>query len=124
MKKRDLILVISLLVVAGIVFLIFNINNKSGKTVVITENGSTYGTYSLSENNIIDIKTNLGHNKVVIKDGKVHMEEADCPDKYCVDKGNISKTNESLICLPHKLVVEITDDEVKNDNDDLDAIVK
>ncbi|MEE3440121.1 NusG domain II-containing protein, partial [Ruminococcus sp.] len=110
MKKRDIILVVSLLVVAGIVFLIFNINNKSGKTVVITENGSTYGTYSLSENKVIDIKTDLGHNKVVIKDSKVHMEEADCPDKYCVDKGEISKTNESLICLPHKLVVEITDD--------------
>lgn len=105
-------------------FLIFNINNKSGKTVVITENGSTYGTYSLSENKVIDINTDLGHNKVVIKDGKVHMEEADCPDKYCVDKGNISKTNESLICLPHKLVVEITDDEIKSNNDDLDAIVK
>lgn len=124
MKKRDIILVVSLLVVAGIVFLVFNINIKTGKTVVITENGSTYGTYSLSENKVIDINTDLGHNEVLIKDGKVHMEEADCPDKYCVDKGNISKTNESLICLPHKLVVEITNDEVKSDNDDLDAIVK
>ena len=40
------------------------------------------------------------------------------------DKGDISKTNESLICLPHKLVVEITDDEIISNNDDLDAIVK
>ena len=107
MKKRDIILVVSLLVVAGIVFLIFNFNNKSGKTVIITENGSTYGTYSLSENKEIDIKTDFGHNKVVIKDGKVHMEEADCPDKYCVKQGKITKTRQNIVCLPHKIVVEI-----------------
>ena len=107
MKKRDIILVVSLLVFAGIVFLIFNFNNKSGKTVVITENGSTYGTYSLSENKVIGIDTDLGHNKVVIKDGKVHMEEADCPDKYCVKQGKITKTRQNIVCLPHKVVVEI-----------------
>ena len=123
MKKRDIILTLSLLVIAGVFLLIFNLNKSTGKTVVITENGSVYGTYNLSEDKVIDINSTYGHNKVIIKDGKVHMEEADCPDKYCVDKGEISKTKESLICLPHKLVVEITDDEVKKDND-LDAIAK
>ena len=123
MKKRDIILVVSLLVFAGIVFLIFNFNNKSGKTVVITENGSTYGTYSLSENKVIDINTDLGHNKVVIKDGKVHMEEADCPDKYCVKQGKITKTRQNIVCLPHKVVVEIAVSDNTKDNE-ADVIVK
>mgnify|MGYP000590388048 CR=1 FL=1 len=35
------------------------------------------------------------------------MKEADCPDKYCVKQGKITKTRQNIVCLPHKVVVEI-----------------
>ncbi len=35
------------------------------------------------------------------------MKEADCPDKVCVGMRRISKSGETIVCLPHKLVIAI-----------------
>ena len=35
------------------------------------------------------------------------MEDADCPDRLCVKQGRIKKVGESIVCLPHKVVIEI-----------------
>ena len=41
------------------------------------------------------------------KDGSVTVQDADCPDKICEKHRAINRTGETIICLPHKLVVEI-----------------
>lgn len=51
---------------------------------------------------------NLGTNKVRIERDGVYMEKANCPDKLCVHQGKIDKAGESIICLPNKIIVEIT----------------
>ena len=43
-----------------------------------------------------------------VTDGVVRMEAADCRDQICVRHRAVSAVGESIICLPHKLVVEIT----------------
>ena len=49
-----------------------------------------------------------GHtNTVQIKDGKVFMKKADCPDKICVHHKGIRSNGETIICLPHKVIVTI-----------------
>ena len=80
---------------------------KEGNTAVITADGREYGRYSLSADRTIEISSEKGLNRVVIKDNAVHMEDADCPDGYCISRGNISKVGETIVCLPHRLVVEI-----------------
>ena len=50
---------------------------------------------------------NLGTNKVRIEHDGVYMENANCPDKLCVHQGRISRTGQSIICLPNKIIVEI-----------------
>jgi hypothetical protein len=50
------------------------------------------------------------------------MEAADCRDQICVHHIPISGSGESIICLPHKLVVTVTG---KQDNEnDLDGVAK
>ena len=46
-------------------------------------------------------------NKVLIKDRKVRMEDADCPDQICVNHRAISRDGESIICLPNQTIVTI-----------------
>jgi hypothetical protein len=53
------------------------------------------------------IDNELGKNIIEIKNGEVRIIDADCPDKMCVKAYAISKLGQSLICLPHKLVVRI-----------------
>lgn len=80
----------------------------NGSEVRITVDGEVYGTWPLSEDREIEVDTSYGHNLVVIADGEVFMQDADCPDRYCVRQGAIKSINKSIICLPHKLVVEVT----------------
>ncbi len=123
MKKKDIILIGTILVIALVSFLVLNLrSNHTGNTVIVSVSGEIYGKYPLNENRIIDVNENKGHNRIVINDGKVYMEEADCPDKYCVSQGKISKTGETIVCLPHKLSVEIKNQ--SEATDEIDAVAK
>lgn len=48
-----------------------------------------------------------GRNVIVIEKGEVYMEDADCPDKLCMKQGSISGPGQTIVCLPHKLVVTV-----------------
>ena len=83
----------------------------------ITLHGSIYGSYNLSEDRRIEIKTEKGRNVIMIKDGKVRMTEADCPDRICVRHRAISREHDDpIICLPHKLIIEIINDQAPDSN--------
>ena len=108
MKKKDIYLVLVLAIAAISMFVFINISHQTaGNNIKITIDGKVYGTYSLQEDQVIEVKEDLGINRVQIKNGKAKMIEADCPDGYCMDQNEISKENETIVCLPHKLVVEV-----------------
>ena len=75
--------------------------------VQITVGGEIYGTYSLSEEKEIPIRVENGYNIVSISNGVVRVTEADCPDLLCVKMHSISKENQAICCLPHRVVVRI-----------------
>ena len=114
MKKRDIILIGSILAAAftGWMALRF-FGGLDGAAVRITVDGEEYGTWPLEEDAVIDVDTEYGHNRVHIQSGNAYMEEADCPDGYCKRQGKIHTRAESIICLPHKLVVEVLDESVR-----------
>jgi hypothetical protein len=47
------------------------------------------------------------YNVMIVDDNRVNIIDADCPDKVCVNHSSIENVGETIICLPHKLVVEI-----------------
>ena len=108
-QKRDFILIAIIIVIAVVSSLLIAFAQRdAGATVRIIIDGELYGEYSLSEEQSIAIDGELGHNRLVIEDGSAYMAGADCPDKYCMDYKPIAKGGETIICLPHKLVVEVT----------------
>ena len=125
MKKKDVLLIGIVLVVAAVLFLVFaGMKSGSGNVVQITIDGELYGPYRLSEDRTIAVEE-LGHNVIQIADNKVTMTEADCPDQYCEEHRAISKTHEVIVCLPHKLVVEILDGgEDNQEKEQFDVVAK
>ena len=115
MNKRDIWLITGLLVLAGIFYLVLN-------RIRITVNGKKFGTYSLDKNREIKVESETGYNVVIIEDGKAYVRDADCPDKYCVKMGKISGNSESLVCLPHKMIVEVEIGETGNDGSEWKSI--
>lgn len=108
MKRKDWILFVSVIALSLLLFLFMKLTERSqGDLVVIRQNGEIYGTYRLEEEQVIEIQEGEFYNRIRIHDGSVYMEEADCPDGYCMEQNEISKENETIVCLPHKLVVEV-----------------
>ena len=119
--KRDIILVLSMVIIAAAAFLIINYAvKKDGRYVVIKVDGQVVKTLDLNREETT-IEVNGGVNRIVIKDGKVSMTEADCPDELCVKTGKISRTGETIVCLPHRVVVEIKGSQ---DDDAVDSVVR
>lgn len=115
LKKGDIIIVILLIMISVVPYGILKAvqNNYSGTTyAVITVEGKLYKRINLLEDkkDTINIKTSNGYNIINIEDGKVWISDADCRDKVCVHEGAIEKVGDKLVCLPHKIIVEIEGD--------------
>lgn len=107
MKRKDLILIIVLLAIAGIFYGAQTFLTKKGQQVVVTVDKEVVLTKSLDKDQTIEIPLKHGTNIIKIKNGAVSMTDADCPDQVCVRHKEITKTGETIVCLPHKVVVEI-----------------
>lgn len=107
--RNDLILISAILGISIVVFLIFTISLKKGEMAVVTVNGEKVAVLDLNEDTTQKINTKYGFNEVKIEKGEVSVTNADCPDKICANHRHISKVGETIVCLPHKLVVEISE---------------
>lgn len=122
LKKRDVIFITIVILLAGIMAIFMYLGRgEKGETVRIMIDGNEYGSYLLRKDRVIEISNTFGHNRIVIENGEVFMEEADCPEQYCVEHKAISKTNETIVCLPHKLVVEM---HMQGKEDEFDGVTQ
>ena len=48
-----------------------------------------------------------GRNLISVEQGRIRVSEADCPDQICVDQGWISDGTAPIVCLPHRLMIQI-----------------
>ena len=46
-------------------------------------------------------------NIIEAKKGQIRMKSATCSDQVCVRMGSISKPGQTIVCLPHKILIEI-----------------
>ena len=119
MKKNDLFLIGGLLLISlvlGIGLSLYKKNaTEEAPAAVVTIDGIEYGTYPLDEDRVERIDIGDGeYNILEIKDGEAFMSEASCPDQICVLHSHIRYTGESIVCLPHKVLVEIINGEVND----------
>ena len=50
---------------------------------------------------------NGGENTVTVRDGKIGVTHATCPDHYCMDRGMCS-SGVQIVCLPNRLIIRFT----------------
>lgn len=119
--KADIFVIGIILIAALLFFVIPRIMNRPSENgeVEFWQDGELLYSYSLSEDRIVSVQaSDGGYNLVLINGGSARVTDADCPDKLCIRQRSISKNGESIICLPHKLVVQIT----SGKESDLDAV--
>lgn len=118
--KKDLILISGILLTAILLWLIPLFMNKETPAVVkVIQDGQVTGTYPLSEDRTEFISYGEeSYNLLFISNGEASVSDADCPDGLCIRSRSISRNGESIICLPHKLVIQIESKE----ESELDAV--
>ncbi|MBO4338237.1 MAG: NusG domain II-containing protein [Lachnospiraceae bacterium] len=77
------------------------------KYVVVESEGNVLYEVPLTEDDELIVDTDKGVNIIEISDGRVYVKSADCPNQICVNTEPISETGESIVCLPHRMVVSV-----------------
>ena len=115
--RNDVIFIVVLLFVVSALGLCFYLFRGEGDFVVVTVDGKEFGRYSLTEDITVEIRTGAQNeelNLLVIKDGQAYVETATCPDGICAGHKPISREGESIVCLPHKVVITVYATEEKD----------
>lgn len=121
MKKADLIIIAIVGVIVGILFIcLYVFGDESGKYVQIESNGKVIETLKLDEDIQKEYRFDDETNTLKIENGKATVTSANCPDGICVNHKAIYRKGESIICLPHKLVITIVSDSPADD--EIDAV--
>ena len=98
----------AVLLAAGLALALFLwTTRKAGGTVSVQVDGTVLMELSLNEETRIVLGEGENTNVLVIEHGTVRVAEASCPDQICVRQGEIQYEGESIVCLPHKLVIAI-----------------
>ena len=109
--RKDLILILAVLVGAGLIAGAFARARKPGAYVRVEQNGKMIALYRLDEDRR-EVFPEPGEsggegNVLVIEGGRGHMEFASCPDKLCVRQGEKAEVGDTIVCLPHRLAVTV-----------------
>ena len=126
MKKKDLIIIAVALVCALALYLVSQVSmSGEASTIVVTIDGKEVLRRPLAMENTYDIAQDDGSlNVIAVEDGAVYMKEANCRDGLCIRQGKMKNGAKTIVCLPHKVVVQLTGDAPVSDNSDLDIIIQ
>ena len=103
---RDICLILALVLVGLCLLFVMRSPSDSGAFAVVEVDGVVVASYPLSEDGVFVL--NGGTNTIEIKDGKVRVVESDCPNQQCVRQMWIDRRNQSIVCLPNRVVITIT----------------
>ncbi len=110
-----------LLIVAGLIVFLFSrfFFIKSVESRVEVTGRAIQKYYDIHEDRVINVEGPLGTTRVIIEDGEVWVEDSPCREKICIKMGRKKRVGEQIVCVPNRVIVEIT-----GENETVDAITR
>lgn len=110
---RDLILAVSIILIAGGFYIGNRIMNRKPAVIVeVTVDGIVVEELDLSKDGEFVINGyNGGTNTLIIEDGQAYISDATCPDKVCIHQGKVNRSGEMIVCLPNLMIAKIVGEE-------------
>ena len=112
MKTRVILFLLLAAVAASAAWLLLRKEDAPSPTARITRDGVLLEEIDLDkveEPRSLVLEDGSGTNTVQVEKGRIRILEADCPDQVCVNQGWISSGAVPIICLPHRLIMEIVE---------------
>ncbi len=122
MKKNDLVLIVVIAVAIVIMYMasVYFIGDNDGAKVAVYLEKEVIDVLPLYEDAEKTYSSEYGENTILIKGGKLRVVHSNCRNQICVDTMEISKTGETIVCLPNHFYVEI----IGGEENEIDAIAK
>lgn len=124
MKKNDVIIIIVVILLALMgMFIINKHNSSSGRIAKITIDENIVEEIDLDsivEGEEYEIELVKDHSYATVSKEGIKIHKSDCRDQICVETGMAKKNGDMIVCLPYKIVIEVTDS--NNVTNDVDAI--
>ena len=111
MNKNDLKLITIVLIIIVILFLIYFLTNEKSNKALVYHGNNLILTIDLSIDKEYIVKGDNGDVVIKVSDNKIKVEEENSPYHLCSKQGYISNTNESIICLPNRIIIELPKDD-------------
>ncbi|MFD0898651.1 NusG domain II-containing protein [Loigolactobacillus binensis] len=121
-RPWDIIIIVLLIIGSFTPLIIFAIHEQNQaaalqrsqaqvRTAIISHNGKKLYTIKLTDHKGVTKyryqAADGDYNDVEIKGSRIAIVDANCQDQICVRRGWISKPGQTIVCLPHKLLIEI-----------------
>ena len=110
-SRREAVLLLSLLLIIGALFLVLFLLRGDGDgdwDVVIRYRGETVARLPLDVDTEYAFECAEGVNRIVVRDGAVFVESADCKNQICVNHGELLPGGadvDFISCAPHRLLI-------------------
>ena len=78
---------------------------EEAELVEVWSEGKLLYSLRLDADQSMEVVSQYGKNTVTVKNGKVAVTQADCPDHYCMDRGWCD-SGTPIVCLPNRLVLK------------------
>lgn len=109
MKKWIIIFAAVLIICIG-AFIALRNSGAAGNIAVIRVDGDVYKKIDLNTVAVaydMEIKTKYGYNKINVSSDGICVVESNCRDHICIDQGRVNTAGVPIVCLPHRLTIEI-----------------
>ncbi|GAB2023097.1 NusG domain II-containing protein [Pseudolactococcus yaeyamensis] len=108
MKPLDFIIIICLMMASFTPFLLLGNKSTPNRQAQLRVDAQIIKSFDLTKNQTYTYQDDDGDsNKIEVRDGRIAIVYANCGDQICVRKGFINQTGQTIVCLPHKLVIEV-----------------
>lgn len=115
MKPWDFIILLILILASFTPLVIFSVQQANQQTVsysaILKVDGQQIKSFPLSNNQkhytYKYTDADGDYNLIEIDHEQIRIKQASCLDQICVQRGWIKKPGETIVCLPHKLVIEV-----------------
>lgn len=117
LKRWDFIIVFFLVFISFLPIIIFSyiqagkVTPNSENVAVISVNNQEVERITLTnheDTEILDIpEIPCDPNTVEVKNNEIRIRTSTCPEQICIQTGFISKPGQAIICLPHKVLIEV-----------------
>lgn len=118
LKLGDFLIIVVLLIISFTPFYMLHNQEKADDQIIgiVKINNREVKRLSLAKDQKWRYQKNGKINIVQIKSHKIRVIDANCKDQVCVKEGWKSESGDTIVCLPHKFLIELKNKNQIDDN--------